>query len=260
MAPDTTLLNRASRRPDGHALIVLGIMTVVTAAKLLLAAHFYGFLSGDDLEVVEGAAKYALGLEYQPWSLRCLFHPVALVAPILEAGAIFGVKDALSVAWMAALPTIIASTATVWLIFRLSCLLGLPGRGTARHCSREASGLQAATRSSRVDRGRLLAFCIQGIPLPASRDTAARNPDGAWVRPASWRIAKVATDGRVDRACCGPALGRATDDFIATRQITVRRRCRPFHQNARPSAGLARAELGIWRKTHSRQRHPDTRP
>lgn len=126
MAPDTTLLNRASRRPDGHALIVLGIMTVVTAAKLLLAAHFYGFLSGDDLEVVEGAAKYALGLEYQPWSLRCLFHPVALVAPILEAGAIFGVKDALSVAWMAALPTIIASTATVWLIFRLSCLLGLP--------------------------------------------------------------------------------------------------------------------------------------
>jgi len=103
-------------------------MVAVTAAKLWLAAHFDGFLSGDDLEIVESAAKYALGLDYAPWSLRCLFHPVALVAPILEAGALLGVSRPAEVAWLAALPTLAASTATVWLVFRFAGLLGWPRR------------------------------------------------------------------------------------------------------------------------------------
>jgi hypothetical protein len=103
-------------------------MAAVAASKLALAAHFDGFLSGDDLEVVEAAAKYALGLDYAPWSLRCLFHPVVLVAPVLEAGAALGVRGPLEVAWLAVLPTLAASTATVWLVFRFAGLLGWPRR------------------------------------------------------------------------------------------------------------------------------------
>ena len=103
-------------------------MAVVTVVKLWLAVHSHGFLSGDDLEVVEAAAKYALGLDYAPWSLRCLFHPVVLVAPILGAGAMLGVRGALDVAWLAALPTLAASTITVWLVFRFALLSGWPRR------------------------------------------------------------------------------------------------------------------------------------
>jgi len=103
-------------------------MAVVTASKLVLAARFDGFLSGDDLEIVEAAAKYALGLDYTPWSLRCLFHPLVLVAPILEAGAILGVDRPLEVVWLSSLPTLAASTATVWLVFRFTELLGWPRR------------------------------------------------------------------------------------------------------------------------------------
>jgi Alg9-like mannosyltransferase family len=117
----------SSRPSDRLSRLVLAIVAAAVAGKILLGALDYGFLSGDDLEVVEGAAKYVLGLEYQPWSLRCLFHPVVLVAPILEVGLFLGVpSDPLTVAWMAALPTIIASTVTVWLTFRLASLLGLP--------------------------------------------------------------------------------------------------------------------------------------
>ena len=103
-------------------------MAAVTVVKLWLAVHFHGFLSGDDLEVVEAAAKYALGLDYAPWSLRCLFHPVVLVAPILGAGAMLGVRGAIDVAWLAALPTLAASTITVWLVFRFALLSGWPRR------------------------------------------------------------------------------------------------------------------------------------
>ncbi len=108
---------------------VLALVAAVTAAKLWLAARFYGFLSGDDLEIVQAAAKYALGLEYAPWSLRCLFHPAALVAPILEIAAAFGAAESpLTIAWLACLPTILASSATIWLTFRLSLRLGLESR------------------------------------------------------------------------------------------------------------------------------------
>ncbi len=103
-------------------------MTAVAASKLVLAVRFDGFLSGDDLEVVEAAAKYALALDYTPWSLRCLFHPAVLVAPVLGAGAMLGWRGPLDVAWLAALPTLAASTATVGIVFRVGVLLGWPRR------------------------------------------------------------------------------------------------------------------------------------
>ncbi|MET0618636.1 MAG: hypothetical protein ABW056_00090 [Thermoanaerobaculia bacterium] len=112
--------------PRRLGLAVLGLVVAGIAVRLWLAGHFYGFLSGDDLEVVEGAAKFALGLEYQPWSLRCLFHPVVLVGPVLRAVDVSGAaSDPLAVAFWASLPTILASSATIWLTFRLGPRLGL---------------------------------------------------------------------------------------------------------------------------------------
>jgi hypothetical protein len=117
-------LSQQTPRPDRLALGVLGILAVSTLARLWLAAHFYGFLSGDDVEIVQTAAKYALGLEYEPWTLRCLFQPLVLVAPILRiAGQ--PLAEPLVIAWLASLPTILAVSATTWLVFRLALRLGL---------------------------------------------------------------------------------------------------------------------------------------
>jgi hypothetical protein len=134
-------LNDDAARTDRLALGVVGILAVSTLARLYLARRFYGFLSGDDLEVVQTAAKYALGLEYEPWTLRCVFHPLVLVAPILR---IAEPSDPLVVAWLAALPTILAVSATIWLLFRLSLGLGL---------TRPASALAA------------LFYALHGLPF-----------------------------------------------------------------------------------------------
>ena len=37
-----------------------------------------GFLTRDDLEIVQTAAKYAIGVPYDACEPRCLFHPIAL--------------------------------------------------------------------------------------------------------------------------------------------------------------------------------------
>src|SRR4030095_12253360 len=103
---------------------VLAVIAVSLSAKLILASHYYGFLAGDDAEVVQAAAKYAFGFDYQPWSLRCLFHPALLVAPLVKAlGGAGPSVDPIRVAWAASVPAILASTASVWMVFRLAPLL-----------------------------------------------------------------------------------------------------------------------------------------
>src|SRR5262249_19300761 len=103
---------------------VLAIMAVSLVAKLVLASRYYGFLTGDDVEIVQAAAKYAFGFDYQPWSLRCLFHPALLVAPFVK---VFGGPgpsiDPLRIAWAASLPAILASTASIGMVFRLAELM-----------------------------------------------------------------------------------------------------------------------------------------
>jgi hypothetical protein len=106
---------------------VLAVMAVSLSAKLILASHYYGFLAGDDAEVVQAAAKYAFGFDYQPWSLRCLFHPALLVAPLVKAlGGAGPSVDPIRVAWAASVPAILASTASIWMVFRLAPLLAAP--------------------------------------------------------------------------------------------------------------------------------------
>ncbi len=97
-------------------------------AKLGFAWHFEGFLTGDDLEIVQSAAKYALGVRYDPWVLRCLFHPIAIVAPVLKVGWWLGARDPRVITWLATVPTALFSTASVILTAALALRLGLSRR------------------------------------------------------------------------------------------------------------------------------------
>jgi phosphatidylinositol glycan class B len=89
------------------------------ALKLFFAWRFDGFMTGDDLEIVESAAKYAVGLSYQPWGIRCLFHPLALVWPVMKAAALLGAIDPGVLSWTAAIPTALFSTAAIALVYAL---------------------------------------------------------------------------------------------------------------------------------------------
>ena len=77
---------------------------------------------------MQTAAKYALAVRYEPWVLRCLFHPIALVAPILKLGDWLGARDPRVVTWLAALPTAVFSTAAIGLTAALARRFGLSAR------------------------------------------------------------------------------------------------------------------------------------
>lgn len=104
------------------------LLAATLAAKLLFAWRFDGYGTGDDLEIVESAAKYAAGLDYQPWNLRCLFHPLVLTWPVLRAGVLAGARDPAVLSWLAALPTVLFSTLGILLLYRLAIAWGFAAR------------------------------------------------------------------------------------------------------------------------------------
>ena len=96
--------------PRRAAALLAGLAALSLATKLAFAWRFDGFATGDDLEVVETALARATGFDYAPWSLRNLFHPVVLVAPILRVAAWLGPVSPHLATFLAAVPTVLFST------------------------------------------------------------------------------------------------------------------------------------------------------
>ena len=100
------------------------LLLSTAALKLALAAAYPGFHSGDDLEIVEAAARAALGFPYEPWNIRSLFHPIVFVAPVFALGSALGIHGARALVFLATIPTAVFSTAGIWLLWRLTRELG----------------------------------------------------------------------------------------------------------------------------------------
>lgn len=128
----------ASSPPGGRVPSVLRLPAILAAllvasfaSKLAFAFRFDGYLTGDDLEVVETALRYATDFEYVPWSLRSLFHPVVLVSPLLRVAAVLGAGSPRWASFLAAVPTVLFSTAGILLVHALARRVGL-GKSVAR--------------------------------------------------------------------------------------------------------------------------------
>ena len=90
------------------------------ALQLWFAHRYYGFLTGDDVEVISEAFRVATGYNYRAWDIRCLFIPQWIVAPPIWIASKLGVHDVKTLIEIATLPFIAAYVATIWLVHRLA--------------------------------------------------------------------------------------------------------------------------------------------
>jgi GPI mannosyltransferase 3 len=93
------------------------IIAATAAVQLWLAWRYYGFLTGDDVEVLSEAFRRARGLAYTPWDIRNLFVPDVVVAPVVWFTR--GLSTRTSI-FLASLPFIALSSLTIWLVYRLA--------------------------------------------------------------------------------------------------------------------------------------------
>jgi hypothetical protein len=90
-----------------------------TAARLYLAHRYFGFQTGDDVEIAEEAFRRAVGLFFWPWEVRSLFIPDLLVAPFVALSHAIGIRDAFTLAQIARYPFIALAGVNVMLLFIL---------------------------------------------------------------------------------------------------------------------------------------------
>lgn len=95
-------------------------MAAVALVQLWIARHYFGFLTGDDVEVLAAAFRRAFGLEYSPWDVRNLFVPEVVIAPLLRFANAVGVVAPARLIEIASLPFIALNALTIWLVFRLA--------------------------------------------------------------------------------------------------------------------------------------------
>src|SRR4051812_2725105 len=109
-----------SESPGRSRVLLAALLGTTAALKIALAWAYPGFHSGDDLEIVETAARYAAGLNYTPWAIRSLFHPLLLAYPMMKTGVAVGFSSPRWLTMLAALPTAAFSTLGVWLAYRVA--------------------------------------------------------------------------------------------------------------------------------------------
>src|SRR3972149_1604883 len=96
------------------------VVAVPTAVRLFLAWRFFGFLGGDDVEILEEAFRVALGLDYNPWEGRNLFLPYVLVAPFVRRGHALGLAGTFPLVRCATVPFIVLASVNVVLVHLLA--------------------------------------------------------------------------------------------------------------------------------------------
>lgn len=100
------------------------LLATSLAVRLWLSAHFFGFLTGDDVEILETGLRWTFDLGYRPWEIRNTLLPALLVAPMGGLGKGLGLDSPMLLAWLSTVPFALLSTLNVYLLFRLVRQLG----------------------------------------------------------------------------------------------------------------------------------------
>ncbi|HET7437692.1 MAG TPA: hypothetical protein VFN10_23505 [Thermoanaerobaculia bacterium] len=100
--------------------------------QLALAIRFFGFYTGDDVEVLAEAFRVARGFSYRAWDIRNLFVPDFIVAPPVWLATRLGVSDTRTLIVIATLPFIALSSLTIAFVHALALrwsqrFIGAPG-------------------------------------------------------------------------------------------------------------------------------------
>jgi hypothetical protein len=156
------------RSPDRTACALGSLILATTIVRLVFAFRFYGFFTGDDLEILQAGFRRAFGWPYRPWEIRNLLVPDLLVAPALRIAAALGVTSTRTLVALASVPFVLLASLNVWLVFRLA----------RRWLASDAPALLAATL-----------YALHWIPLGFGSTVYPRTASTTCVLLGTWLLA-----------------------------------------------------------------------
>jgi hypothetical protein len=157
---------------------VAAIVAAAACAQLWLAHRYFGFLTGDEVEVLAEAFRRARGFPFAPWNIRNLFVPDVVVAPAIRLASALGVHSTRALVECAALPFVAFSALTIVCVWRLAVREEDEGlRGFAVSCSRSDLPPDPATAEPRnfIALAAALLVAFHWIPLGFGSTAYPRN-------------------------------------------------------------------------------------
>jgi len=108
-------------RTGNEARFCLGaILLTATLVRVGMGFVFFGFHTGDDVEILQAGFMRALGWPYQPWDIRNLLVSDLLTAPAIALASALGVSSTRDLAWLASMPIVVLASLNVYLVYRLT--------------------------------------------------------------------------------------------------------------------------------------------
>jgi hypothetical protein len=95
------------------------LLAVATLLRLALGWIFFGFLSGDDVEILEAAFR-GIGLQYSAWAIRNNLLADVVVRPFVTAAHALGAASPRVLIWVASWPFVALATLNIVLLHRLA--------------------------------------------------------------------------------------------------------------------------------------------
>jgi hypothetical protein len=109
-----------SMTPRLHRAALGVFVAVATILRLWLGHRYFGFSTGDDVEILGAGFMRAFGHEYTPWAIRNLFGSDVLVAPVVWMAALLGVESTRQLCWIATFPFVALASLNIVLVHRLA--------------------------------------------------------------------------------------------------------------------------------------------
>jgi len=103
------------------AIFIIGISVLI---KILNAYHYFGFFSGDDVELHEMSFAHLFNWNWRAWELRSPFYPMVFLYPVQAIlVSLGGVHGPWTLIFAGRLIVVLFSALNLWLLFKISTRL-----------------------------------------------------------------------------------------------------------------------------------------
>jgi hypothetical protein len=100
--------------------LVLAIIVVSAAIKIANAWFYYGFISGDDVEIHEMTLSRLFHRPWPIWGIRNAFYPMVFIFPIQALLKAFGCHDPQILVFAGRMVVMLFSSFSIYLVYRIT--------------------------------------------------------------------------------------------------------------------------------------------
>jgi hypothetical protein len=99
---------------------LVGLVAGAFVVRVANAVYYYGFFSGDDVEIHQMTFSALFGTHGQIWELRSPFYPMTFIYPVQWLAVHLGISDPMALILSARLVVAVFSCCGIWMIFRIA--------------------------------------------------------------------------------------------------------------------------------------------